>query len=287
MTVSQFQMLLSGCVSKHSEGAAGSEEDVVQGTRQEGERQDAQRHSSSAVGQTCHADEACGVGEDVFASPTAHPSLPLWGQVARATAPHPLPSSRLRSRTCSPSPEPQWYEPAGLQASHARVKRRDIAEASSPQQPHLADASVMNLSHAAVRHLSCAPEEEAAASPQPAHADARGADVDAARDISVIGMSRSAMREVSVPRDEQAPPPPASSSWLQRFANHDAPRDAAEGYTEQQITPFGLSRQRANAKSASKAAGPPLAASSRARGDRRPLSTMSKSDINAYALRVV
>jgi hypothetical protein len=68
--------------------------------------------------------------------------------------------------------------------------------------PVAVDASVMNLSHAAVRQLSC-PPEEAQASQRPTGTGIGATGANAAQDSSVIGMSRSAMREVSVPREER------------------------------------------------------------------------------------
>ncbi len=65
------------------------------------------------------------------------------------------------------------------------------------------DASVMNLSHAAVRQLSC-PPEEAQASPRPTGTGPGATGANEAQDSSVIGMSRSAMREVSVRGEERA-----------------------------------------------------------------------------------
>ena len=69
--------------------------------------------------------------------------------------------------------------------------------------PLAVDASVMNLSHAAVRQLSC-PPEEAQASPRPTGTGPGATGANEAQDSSVIGMSRSAMREVSVRGEERA-----------------------------------------------------------------------------------
>ena len=69
--------------------------------------------------------------------------------------------------------------------------------------PLAVDASVMNLSHAAVRQLSCTPEE-AQASPRPTATGPGATGANEAQDSSVIGMSRSAMREVSVRGEERA-----------------------------------------------------------------------------------
>ena len=69
--------------------------------------------------------------------------------------------------------------------------------------PLAVDFSVMNLSHAAVRQLSC-PLEEAQASPRTTGTGPGATGANAAQDSSVIGMSRSAMREVSVRREERA-----------------------------------------------------------------------------------
>ena len=102
-----------------------------------------------------------------------------------------------------PSPEPQWHDPPGLQPSCAKAR---VPEAEKGNAVHsIPDASVMNLSHAAVRQLSCTPEPESAVSVAKMspgdRQDARGREHDA----SLIGLTGSAVREASRPPEATTP----------------------------------------------------------------------------------
>lgn len=213
----------------------------------------------------------------MFSSPVAH----------LRTAPHQSTSLHSRSRTRSPSPEPQWSEPAGLQASAlngkwdgrgppyggAAATRLEQVTPQQQRQRHL-DTSVMNLSNAAVRQLSRAPED---ASPQ---AKSR-----THQDTSVIGLSRSAVREASAP--PQAPLPMSTSMYQARrhawSPSQHAHRHPVSALREEvNIVP------RQNNKTISKPASQGLQSASRPRADRKPLSALSRSDMNGiHALRLV
>jgi len=254
-TGDQLQDLINGCggsdsirgyENQVSASLEHQEQDFRHAQRGDPRRNEHLSHDGEAQGKV-GAEDVRGQqrGDDMFASP--HPMLPLRGQVARATAPHPV-CARSRSQTRSPSPEPQWSEPAGLMASN--VKHTG------------GDASIMNLSRAAVRQLSCAPEEvQMSPQPRPDAACSR-----AAQDSSVIGMSRSAMREVSVPREEHPPRPVYA----------DAPVHSDADRRREQHMHIGM---RQTSKVMSKGA---QQSASRPRSERKPLSTMTRSDINAH-----
>ena len=282
MSASQFQKLLNGCVTNLSAGHTrfdDKEEECEQehhaqerdnyddaGAHSEGQEEDEE------TGNAQEGNEVGGrEGKRMLSAPSAHPSLPLPGEDAHAAAQHLSATSHSNPRTRSPSPEPQWFEPAGLQASALNGRWAGGAgqygrgadsrlDYGTPQ--HHTDFSVMNLSNAAIRQLSREPEEKLKDT-----------------SVSVIGLSRSAVREASMPPDVTPNSASLHQPRWQRSNTWQHPVSALRQEMEINIKP----RQK-NSKALRQ--GPQSA--SRPVADRKPLSVLSRSDINGiHALRGV
>jgi hypothetical protein len=155
---SQFEKLLNRCASGSaswsSTGAAaaavhsgedgqGSEQDrdldcvrteehhnnLQQGQEQEqqarGGWEEDEEDQNDEEEEAAHAIFSTPAHEMLHASTPAHDLLRSWGaqlEAARATAPHVHVSAQRELRVCSPSPEPQWCESAGLMPSAVKPK---------------------------------------------------------------------------------------------------------------------------------------------------------------------
>ena len=152
---SQFEKLLNRCASAswsataaaaaavhRGEDGQGSEHDrdldyvsaeehhdnLQQGQEKEKGWEEDEEDDNDEEVEAAHAIFSTPAHEMLHASTPAHDPLRSWGaqlEAARATAPHVRVSSQREfapARTCSPSPEPQWCESAGLMPSAVKPK---------------------------------------------------------------------------------------------------------------------------------------------------------------------